>query len=262
MDNPCGDWKTWRLRRGKWQKSQDALIEEVPVKVVMGKSEIAGLMATPGRERELAAGFLVTMGWASPRNPAPPTVWKPEKREVHLDMTVGSAPESGPRASGGGTLGPLSAPRGPDDFTLELDVVLGLTQAMAGGQVLFKKTGATHAAAFFDKSGTQMVTAEDVGRHNAVDKAVGFLWLKGELVKARAAALSGRLSLEMVLKGARAGLGLMVSVSAPSAPAVRKAQELGITLAGFSRGGQVNIYTHPHRVTINGKPLGQKAAEK
>lgn len=262
MDNPCGDWNTWRLRRGEWRKSQDTLIEEVTVKVVMGGSEIAGLMATPGWERELAAGFLITMGWARPQDPAPPAIWEPEKREVHLDMSVRSAPESGPRASGGGTLGPLSAPQAPDDFTLELDVVLGLTQAMAGGQVLFKKTGATHAAAFFDKKAALMVTAEDVGRHNAVDKAVGFLWLKGELAKARAAALSGRLSLEMVLKGARAGLGLMVSVSAPSAPAVRKAQELGITLAGFSRGGQVNIYTHPHRVTIDGQSLAQKAAEK
>jgi FdhD protein len=59
----------------------------------------------------------------------------------------------------------------------------------------------------------------------------------------------------MVLKGVRAGLGLLLSVSAPSAPAVRKAKELGITLAGFSRGAQVNIYTHPHRITLNGQPL-------
>lgn len=259
MDNPCGYWKTWRLRRGEWREKQDALIEEVSVTIVIGGNEIAELMATPGWERELAAGFMVTMGWAKPQDPPPPpAAWNPKKREVHLDSAGHAVPESGPRASGGGPLGPLSAPGAPDDFTLELDVILGLTETMAKGQTLFKNTGATHAAAFFDKNGTPMVTAEDVGRHNAMDKATGFLWLKGELAKARAAALSGRLSLEMVLKGARAGLGLLISVSAPSAPAVRKAHELGITLAGFSRGGQVNIYTHPYRITIGGEPLVKK----
>ena len=177
------------------------------------------------------------------------------RRSAHLEAAGNKSPGLGIKAVGGGPLGPEQAEPLSDQYTLELEQVLGFTDTLLEGQTLFAQTSASHAVALFDGQGELRFLAEDAGRHNALDKAVGLAWLAGELQDMRAAAFSGRMSLEMVLKAARAGLALLVSVSAPSAPAVESAQRLGVTLAGFARKGGLNIYCHPERIVAGGGAL-------
>ena len=115
-------------------------------------------------------------------------------------------------------------------------------------QPLRRITRASHAAAIFDPTGSLLSVAEDAGRHNALDKAVGMLFLKEELTEAGFLVLSSRISYEMVQKAARAGIGIIAAVSRPTALAVELADGLGITLSSLARGGGLFVYTHPERI--------------
>ena len=112
----------------------------------------------------------------------------------------------------------------------------------------FRQSGGTHAAAIFDERGTLIIAREDIGRHNAVDKAVGWLLLRDRLGEARAMTVSGRISYEITIKAFKAGIPFLAAVSAPSSLAVDYAKELGITLMGFCREGRATCYSHPHRI--------------
>ena len=113
----------------------------------------------------------------------------------------------------------------------------------------FNQSGGTHAAAIFDADGQLLVAREDIGRHNAVDKAVGRLLLDGRLSRACAMTVSGRISYEITIKAFKAGIPFLAAVSAPSSLAVDYAKELGITLLGFCREGRATCYSHPERIT-------------
>ena len=122
-------------------------------------------------------------------------------------------------------------------------VLAGVPAAVMGAQGLFTSTGAVHAAAAFDHDGNVLLTREDVGRHNAVDKVVGALLLAGELpATGRGLFVSGRASVEMVQKAWAAGFGSLVAVSAPTALAVHAARRAGLSLVGFVRGDRFNVY--------------------
>jgi FdhD protein len=112
----------------------------------------------------------------------------------------------------------------------------------------FMQSGGTHAAAVFDARGRLLVAREDIGRHNAVDKAVGQLLLEGRLGDARAMTVSGRISYEITIKAFKAGIPFLAAVSAPSSLAVDYAKEFGITLLGFCRDGRATCYSNPQRV--------------
>lgn len=141
---------------------------------------------------------------------------------------------------------PVSAP-----FSASLTALYALPGEVRRRQSLFDRTGGCHAAALFDSHGEPTVIAEDIGRHSALDKALGRA-LRDRLPTAEHGIfLSGRTSLELIIKAARAGVGLVVSVSAASATAIDVAQQLGITLCGFARGDELTIYTHPQRVTAS-----------
>ena len=117
-------------------------------------------------------------------------------------------------------------------------------------QPAFERTGGLHATGLFDATGRLLLVREDVGRHNAMDKVIGQALLHGGLpLTQRILCVSGRLAFELVQKAARAGAPILVGVGAPTSLAVELADDRGITLAGFARGGSVNVYTHDHRVT-------------
>ncbi len=120
----------------------------------------------------------------------------------------------------------------------------------------FNQSGGTHAAALFDAGGNLLVAREDIGRHNAVDKAVGKLLLDGRLGEARAMTVSGRISYEITIKAFKAGIPFLAAVSAPSSLAVDYAKEFGLTLLGFCREGRATCYSNPQRVdnTRTGTP--------
>ena len=131
--------------------------------------------------------------------------------------------------------------------------------AMNRGQHDFRQSGGTHAAAVFDADGSLIVIREDIGRHNAVDKVIGWLLLNGRLKEAKAMTVSGRISYEITIKAFKAGIPFLAAVSAPSSLAVDYAKEFGITLIGFCREGRATCYAHPYRIE-NRRSLKPKAS--
>jgi FdhD protein len=123
-----------------------------------------------------------------------------------------------------------------------------LMAQMREDQQIFQQTGGSHAAAVFDESGKILAVAEDLGRHNALDKAIGMVLLQRGNVSGCGVVLSSRLSLEMVLKAVRTGLQMMLAVSAPTSLAIEVADKFGVTLCGFVREQRATVYTHPQRV--------------
>lgn len=137
------------------------------------------------------------------------------------------------------------------DGRVTAEAVLALPDKLRPRQAVFDRTGGLHAAALFTPEGELLTVREDVGRHNAMDKLVGAMLLGGHLPLAdRIAMVSGRLSFELVQKAARAGVTILVGVSAPSSLAVELAGDVGMTLIGFLRKGRFNVYTGGDRVTV------------
>ena len=139
-------------------------------------------------------------------------------------------------------------PRSGDSLRVRPRLLNEVVQEMGSRQELFAATGGTHAAAVFDAEGRIVSFGEDIGRHNAMDKAIGKCLLSNESTAGCGVALSGRVSLELVTKAARAGIELIAAVSAPTSMAVEVARMTGITLCAFVRDDRATVYTHPHRV--------------
>lgn len=150
----------------------------------------------------------------------------------------------------------------PASGHLSVQTLLGLPDTLRDAQSLFSATGGVHAAGLFTTSGELLVLREDVGRHNAVDKVIGAALRERRLpLHDTVLQVSGRASFELVQKAAMAGIPVLSAVSAPSSLAVELAEETGLTLAGFSRGSTVNLYTHPDRV-ISGTNVSTIAPRK
>lgn len=142
----------------------------------------------------------------------------------------------------------------PDALRLNGELLGDLMTAMRKRQAVFQQTGGAHAAAVFTSDGTVLATAEDLGRHNALDKVIGTCLLRRQSIEACGMLLSSRLSFEMIVKAVRAGLELVAAVSAPTSLAIEIAERFGITLCGFVREERATIYTHDRRV--RDEPLG------
>jgi FdhD protein len=138
--------------------------------------------------------------------------------------------------------------RVPDKMRLDARGFSQLMKEMQSHQAIFAETGGAHAAAIFSADGLIHAVAEDLGRHNALDKVIGATLLAGADFSSKGALLSSRLSLEMVTKAVRAGLEIVAAVSAPTSLAIEVAESFGLTLCGFVRGERATIFTHPHRI--------------
>lgn len=142
-----------------------------------------------------------------------------------------------------------------DDLTatIEMEMLHALPEKLLTKQSAFERTGGLHASAIFDLDGSVRSIAEDVGRHNALDKVIGQAFLAGEVpMSDRILMVSGRASFELVQKALMAGIPILAAVGAPSSLAVELAREYGMTLIGFLRGGRFNIYTGEERITVGG----------
>ena len=136
-----------------------------------------------------------------------------------------------------------------DDTAVTADLLCSLPNRLRAEQRTFESTGGVHAAGLFAADGTLLVVREDVGRHNAVDKVIGWALLAGRLpLIGTVLQVSGRLSFELVQKAYLAGIPIISAVSAPSSLAVETGRRLGLTVAGFVRGSSLNVYTHQHRI--------------
>ncbi len=234
-----------------------------------GAAQIAVTMRTPGHEAELAAGFLFTEGLVRSAGDLlrPPVRELPVEGGANNVVTVRlAAPFDAERlkrnfyaTSSCGICGKASlehlhanAPPIAMGRRFARSILIRLPPALREAQVVFARTGGLHATGVFDADGTLRVLREDVGRHNAMDKAIGRMLLDGQVPLAdRILMVSGRVSFELVQKAAMAGAPLLCAVSAPSSLAVQAAERLGMTVVGFLRGETFNVYTHPERIDLD-----------
>lgn len=261
------------------RRRADTLAVEEPLEIRLAGEPLTVTMRTPGHDIELAAGFLVSEGVISAGGHlrsaihcgGPGTgaigITSTENTYNVLDVTLAPGVEAPSTdiarnfytTSSCGVCGTASIEAiekqsqydvGADEVMVDAALVAGLPDALRAGQAVFDKTGGLHAAALFDAtSGELLVLREDVGRHNAVDKVVGWAVLEDRLPLAGTVLqVSGRASFELVQKAVMAGIPILSAVSAPSSLAVELATASGLTLAGFVRGPSMNLYSRPDRV--------------
>jgi FdhD protein len=232
----------------------DEVAVEEPLEIRVGGEPMAVTMRTPGHDEELALGFLYGEGLISgPRDAGPTEDFAGNVVEVAgaLERELGARrfyTTSSCGVCGKGALEEIAvmSPQLPPGPVVPRSLLAGLPDRLV--QPTFERTGGLHAAGLFDPDGTLLFTREDVGRHNALDKVIGRALLDGHVpLGERMLCVSGRLSFELVQKAAVAGAPILVGVSAPSSLAVSLADDRGMTLCGFARGGRVNVYTHPGR---------------
>ena len=213
-------------------------------------------MRTPGHDEELALGFCLTEGLApvdarAPADLAANTV-EVEAPGADLERVARSFyTSSSCGVCGKGALEAVAveAPRVTSDLEVPLAVVAALPDTLRAAQPAFDVTGGLHATGLFTVDGELLCLREDVGRHNAMDKVIGWAFREGLLpLSELVLCVSGRLSFELVQKAAVAGCPVVVAVGAPSSLAVELAADRGITLCGFTRGGSTNVYTETWRI--------------
>jgi FdhD protein len=232
---------------------EDEVAVEEPLEIRVDGRPLAVTMRTPGHDEELALGFLFGEGLIDGPRPAAPTleantveVTGPLVREVGARSFYTS---SSCGVCGKGALEEVAvqceiAREGP---VLDRALVAALPDGLR--QPTFERTGGLHATGLFAPSGELVCVREDVGRHNAMDKVVGWALREGLVpLHPHVLCVSGRLSFELVQKAAVAGAPMLVGVGAPSSLAVRLAADRGLTLCGFARDGRVNVYTGAERV--------------
>jgi FdhD protein len=270
--------KVWMIARDQGRLRRDQLATEEPMEirlVTQGVTRtVAVTMRTPGNDFELAAGFLFGEGVIASRDDLvqisycvdPGIDAAQQYNIVNVTLRHNAAPDLAPlerhfyTSSACGVCGKASLealqlrscpviPPGPE---IPVEVLYGLPDKLQQAQGVYQKTGGLHAAALFDASGQLVALREDVGRHNALDKLVGWALMEGKLPLSQYILLvSGRSSFEILQKSLAAGIPIVSAISAPSSLAVDLAREFGITLVGFLRDERCNVYTSYERILVH-----------
>jgi FdhD protein len=251
------------------RRVEDWLASEEPLEIRCGRQSLGVTMRTPGHDQELVAGLLFTDGiirspdqlvWARPskkasgRSEQQNTIFvklrgvKIPKHRAERMYSAGSACGVCGKASIDAVRQRLSAR--PETATqFDAGMLCVLPDRLRAEQDLFRHTGGLHAAALFNANGELVVLREDIGRHNAVDKVIGWAFLRKQIpLKGHLCLVSGRGGFEIVQKALMAGLPLLASVSAPSSLAVQVAREMRMSLVGFLRGNRFVIYSGEERI--------------
>ncbi|HEU4740518.1 MAG TPA: formate dehydrogenase accessory sulfurtransferase FdhD [Meiothermus sp.] len=271
-----------RQNQTRWVSDELAVEEPLELRLVAGneRKTVAVTLRTPGNDFELAAGFLFSEGVIQQRSEIrriaycvdeEAAFFRGDRRVdqryniVSVELRSEVLPElpalerhffttSACGLCGKASIESLSA-RGlspvSSDSTVPAEVLRGLPEKLRKAQQLFDLTGGLHAAGLFDLEGNLIRLREDIGRHNAMDKLVGWALLEGKLPLAKCiVVVSGRASFELVQKALTVGIPIFASVSAPSNLAVDLAASFGMTLTGFLRGERFNVYAHPERILL------------
>jgi FdhD protein len=251
--------------------AEDLLAVEQPLEIRMAfgpennrqQKNISVTMCTPGHDEELAIGFLFTEGIIKNNNEIlncitigenivlaglqPGVEFNPQKLERHF-YTSSSCGVCG-KSSLDAVKNNIICKPGADAIKVNAVIITTLPGSLRKKQEVFKHTGGLHASALFDVNGNLLLTREDVGRHNALDKLIGASLMKNEMpVDKHILLLSGRASFELMQKAAMAGIKIVCAVGAPSSLAVELAKECDMTLVGFLRDGRFNIYCGEQRI--------------
>ena len=262
MQVAAGGAVTWR--------SDDVSTEE-PLEIRLGDVSLSVTMRTPGDDFDLVAGFLITEGIVRGAGEIAAMRMCPDAAAATGELNIvevtlseaASAHDITPRAfymtSSCGMCGKASIDAvrtksayevADDPLRVSPELLLSLPAAQRSAQRQFARTGGLHAAALFDRDGSLRCLREDVGRHNAFDKVIGWAATQGLLpLRSHMILASGRASFELTQKALMAGIPLLAAVSAPSSLAVELAADSGMTLIGFLRGEQMNVYTGHERIT-------------
>src|SRR5881296_4663607 len=280
--------KVWKIRSDLAMEETDVIAAEEPmeIRVETGEKEdrtttsLSVTMRTPGNDFELAAGFLLTEGIvARKRNIVrieyctdpgiaqeynivsavlrPDVAFRADRLSRHFYMTsscgvCGKTSLEAVRVAARHPM-PKGRPR------INSDVVRSIPDRLREEQALFSETGGLHAAGLFDARGNLPSVREDIGRHNAVDKVIGEAFLADRVpLSDHILVVSGRASFEIMQKAAVAGIPIVVAVGAPSSLAVSLADEFGMTLVGFARGGRFNVYAGRERIANGSVEMPRK----
>jgi FdhD protein len=244
-----------RLPDGRVERDHVAV--EEPLEIRIGGAPVAVTMRTPGHDEELALGFCLSEGLRPggarlPDDLAANTVDvdAPGFDPARLQRSFYTTSSCGVCGKGALDAVAVEAPRVTSELQVPLALVLALPDRLRAAQAAFAVTGGLHATGLFAPDGELLCAREDVGRHNALDKVVGWAFGAGRLPLSHSVlCVSGRLSFELVQKAAVAGCPIMVAVGAPSSLAVELAVDRGVTLCGFVRNGTANVYSEPWRIT-------------
>lgn len=255
-----------RVDHGRARTDQDLVAVEAPLTVRMlpaggGDRSLGIVMRTPGDDRDLVLGLLYAEGVIRDPDDVVAIEAAGDALEVRLAPTATPAAASGralDATSACGLCGRLELQaidrrRAPEPAApVDAAVVARMPAALQARQSVFAETGGLHAAALLDRNGEPWIVREDVGRHNAVDKAIGAALAARRLPAADAVlAVSGRLAFEIVQKAALAGVPIVVAVGAPTSLAVEAARAADLTLIGFTREARFNVYTGARRVSTH-----------
>lgn len=251
-------------------ETEDWVAREEPLEIRVKGESIVVTMRTPGHDEELAIGFLLAegvitnssdvleiaycqQGEASLHKNILNVFLSPEveinldrlKRNVYASSSCGLCGKASIES-----LQNIFEPLNKIETVISVDKILTLDQKLRAKQSTFDKTGGLHAAGIFDRNGELLVLREDIGRHNAVDKILGHLFLKNRMpLEDCVLMVSGRASFEIIQKSLAGRVGIICAVSAPSSLAVDMAKESGQTLIGFLRERKFNVYSHKERIS-------------
>jgi len=253
-----------RKHDGQLEYLPDDLTVEEPMEICVGRKVLATTMRTPGHDEELAAGFLISEAVVRDRSAIAKISRDGDNRVIvglagDVKLKLNSAQHFGTISSSCGLCGKTSIDEIRQNFPaiesgnvrIDIETLLSLPGQLRNAQSDFARTGGIHAAGIFHLSGELKIVREDIGRHNAVDKAIGRAFIDGLLPLNRHALLvSGRASFEIVQKALAAGISIVAAVSAPSTLAVDFARESNQTLIGFLRPPSFNVYSHIERVIL------------
>lgn len=266
-------WRILRLVDHQPRAVDGGVVIEEPLEIRLNGRPVAVLMRTPGMEKELATGFCLGEGLVAdmkdialvrhcgrtlPDSTPDDDPLDSSRNRVDVTLLAGASfsreqddelrlIRSGCGRTQGSelaeNLAPIDAP-----VSVPIDTLRHLPAQITRQQAAYRAAGGIHAAAVFDLTGQAIVVCEDIGRHNAVDKALGYCLLRGIPLSDKVLLSTGRASYDMVAKGVRVGVPILASISSPTSLAVELAEALNCTLLGYLRGKTLNVYTHGWRV--------------
>lgn len=263
--------KVHQVKKNKIREISDIVLVEKPIDILVNSDPLVNIMCLPKDLKELATGFLYSSGLIDSINDIVGIGIDNINNKIEIQLE-----ESKVISSEISALNPLgriidsthgissswkdiikriletdnSSPIANNKMVLKAEVISQFINRMQSETKLFKKTGGCHGCAIFSKDQQLLTLMEDVGRHNAIDKAIGKVLLKGESFENVILCSTGRLTGDSVLKAVRAKIPIVASVSAPIESGIRLALVYGTTLIGFVRENRMNIYTHPFRIDI------------
>jgi len=267
-------WRIWRLADHNVEAVDGGVVVEEPLEIRLNEAPVAVLMRSPGMEKELAAGFCLGEGLVSdlmdialvrhcgrvgPSDAAEGDALDISRNRVDVTLMPGVSAVSDPgdavqlirsgcgRAEVSALVQNLRPVEG--GLTISMETLRRLPGQITRQQAAYRMAGGVHAAAVFDAQGRALVVCEDIGRHNALDKAAGYCVLRGIPLQDKIVVSTGRASYDMIAKAVRLGVPIVASISSPTSLAVELAESLNCTLLGYLRGKTLNIYTHRWRVS-------------